>query len=71
MAARLSKNECVVTAEAGRNAGQGDIDKGAEVMQNMMDNLESGGTISEESQGMENPAQEMFDQSQLLESRIA
>ena len=69
--ARLSKNEFVFTADAVRNAGQGDIDKGAEVMQNMMDNLESGGTISEESQGMENPAQEMFDQSQLLESRIA
>jgi len=69
--ARLSKNEFVFTADAVRNAGQGDIDKGAEVMQNMMDNLEAGGTISEESQGMENPAQEMFDQSQLLESRIA
>ena len=69
--ARLSKNEFVFTADAVRNAGQGDIDRGAEVMQNMMDNLESGGTISEESQGMENPAQEMFDQSQMLESRIA
>ena len=69
--ARLSKNEFVFTADAVRNAGGGDIDKGAEVMQNMMDNLEAGGTISEESQGMENPAQEMFDQSQLLESRIA
>src|SRR6056300_391634 len=68
--ARLSKNEFVFTADAVRNAGQGDIDKGAEVMQNMMDNLESGGTISEESQGMENPAQEMFDQAQQLESRI-
>ena len=69
--ARLSKNEFVFTADAVRNAGGGDIDKGAEVMQNMMDNLEAGGTISEESQGMENPAQEMFDQSQMLESRIA
>jgi hypothetical protein len=69
--ARLSKNEFVFTAEAVRNAGGGDIDKGAEVMQNMMDNLEAGGTISEESQGEENPAQEMFDQSQQLESRIA
>ena len=68
--ARLSKNEFVFTADAVRAAGQGDIDKGAEVMQNMMDNLEAGGTISEESQGM-NPAQEMFDQSQMLESRIA
>ena len=53
-----------------RNAGGGDIDKGAEVMQNMMDNLEAGGMISEESQGM-NPAQEMFDQSQMLEGRLA
>ncbi len=69
--ARLSKNEFVFTADAVRNAGQGDIDKGAEVMQNMMDNLEAGGTISEESQGMENPAQAMFDQAQQLESRIA
>jgi len=69
--ARLSKNEFVFTADAVRSAGQGDIDKGAEVMQNMMDNLEAGGTISEESQGMENPAQEMFNQSQMLESRIA
>ena len=67
--ARLSKNEFVFTADAVRNAGGGDIDKGAEVMQNMMDNLEAGGTISEESQGM-NPAQEMFDQAQQLESRI-
>src|SRR5210317_1055980 len=67
--ARLSKNEFVFTADAVRNAGQGDIDKGAEVMQNMMDNLETGGTISEESQG-KNPAQGMFDQAQQLESRI-
>ena len=67
--ARLSKNEFVFTADAVRNAGGGNIDKGAEVMQNMMDNLEAGGTISEESQG-KNPAQEMFDQSQMLESRI-
>jgi hypothetical protein len=69
--ARLSKNEFVFTADAVRNAGGGDIDKGAEVMQNMMDNLEAGGTISEESQGKENPAQEMFNQAQMLESRIA
>ena len=68
--ARLSKNEFVFTADAVRAAGQGDIDQGAEVMQNMMDNLEAGGMISEESQG-KNPAQEMFDQSQMLESRIA
>ncbi len=69
--ARLSKNEFVFTADAVRNAGGGDIDKGAEVMQNMMDNLEAGGNISEESQGKENPAQTMFDQAQQLESRIA
>ena len=68
--ARLSKNEFVFTADAVRNAGQGDIDKGAKVMQNMMDNLEAGGTISEESQGLRNPAQDMFDQAQQLESRI-
>ena len=68
--ARLSKNEFVFTADAVRNAGGGDIDKGAEVMQNMMDNLEAGGMISEESQGM-NPAQEMFDQAQMMEGRLA
>ena len=68
--ARLSKNEFVFTADAVRNAGGGDIDKGAEGMQNMMDNLEAGGMISEESQGKENPAQAMFDQAQMLESRI-
>ena len=69
--ARLSKNEFVFTADAVRNAGGGDIDRGAEVMQNMMDNLEAGGTISEESQGEENPAQAMFDQAQMLEGRLA
>jgi hypothetical protein len=68
--ARLSKNEFVFTADAVRAAGGGDIDKGAEVMQNMMDNLEAGGMISEESQGM-NPAQSMFDQAQMLEGRLA
>jgi len=41
--ARLSKNEFVFTADAVRNAGDGDVDKGAEVMYNMMKNLESGG----------------------------
>ncbi len=68
--ARLSKNEFVFTADAVRSAGGGDIDKGAEVMQNMMDNLEAGGMISEESQGKENPAQAMFDQAQMMENRI-
>ena len=67
--ARLSKNEFVFTADAVRNAGGGDIDQGSAVMQRMMDHLEQGGEISEESQGM-NPAQEMFDTAQQLESRI-
>ena len=40
--ARLSKNEFVFTADAVRAAGGGDIDAGAEVMDNMMKNLESG-----------------------------
>ena len=63
--ARLSKNEFVFTADAVRNAGEGDIDKGAEVMYNMMKNLESGGEVSEESQGLEG-AREMFQTSQRL-----
>ena len=83
--ARLSKNEFVFTADAVRNAGGGDIDRGSEVMQNMMDNLEAGGEISEESQGLEggeeimseeiidesNPAQEMYDNYEQLQSRVA
>jgi hypothetical protein len=83
--ARLSKNEFVFTADAVRNAGGGDIDAGAEVMENVMNNLESGGQISEESQGgggeemiseeeiIEEPggAQEMYDQQQMLQSRMA
>ena len=83
--ARLSKNEFVFTADAVRNAGGGDIDRGSEVMQNMMDNLEAGGEISEESQGLEggeevmseeiidesNPAQGMFDTYEQLQSRVA
>jgi len=63
--ARLSKNEFVFTADAVRNAGEGDVDKGAEVMYNMMKNLESGGEISEESQGLDG-AREMFQTSQRL-----
>jgi len=83
--ARLSKNEFVFTADAVRAAGGGDIDAGAEVMENVMNNLESGGQISEESQGgggeemiseeeiAEGPggAQEMYDQQQMLQSRMA
>ena len=64
--ARLSKNEFVFTADAVRNAGDGDIDKGAEVMYNMMKNLEAGGEVSEESQGLEG-ARRMFQTSQRLE----
>jgi len=67
--ARLSKNEFVFTADAVRNAGGGDIDKGAEVMENLMNNLEQGGEISEDSQGLEG-AQAMYDQQQMLQSRI-
>ncbi len=63
--ARLSKNEFVFTADAVRNAGDGDIDKGAEVMYNMMKNLEDGGDVSEESQGLEG-ARNMFQTSQRL-----
>ena len=64
--ARLSKNEFVFTADAVRNAGEGDVDKGAEVMYNMMKNLESGGEVSEESQGLDG-AREMFQTSKRLE----
>ena len=59
--------------------------QGAEVMQKMMENLEQGGQISEESQGLggeemiseeeiiEAPdgAQEMYDQQAMLQSRMA
>ena len=83
--ARLSKNEFVFTADAVRNAGGGDIDAGSEVMQNVMDNLEQGGEVSEDSQGLEggeeimseemvediNPAQGMYDNYEQLQSRVA
>ena len=83
--ARLSKNEFVFTADAVRNAGGGDIDRGSEVMQNLMDNLEQGGQVSEDSQGLgggeemmseemieePNGAQAMYEQQQALQSRIA
>jgi hypothetical protein len=67
--ARLSKNEFVFTADAVRNAGEGDVDKGAEVMYNMMKNLEAGGEVSQESQGLDG-AREMFQTSQRLEEVI-
>ena len=83
--ARLSKNEFVFTADAVRSAGGGDIDAGAEVMENVMNNLEQGGQISEDSQGLggeemiseeeliegPNGAQEMYDQQAMLQSRMA
>jgi len=67
--ARLSKNEFVFTADAVRAAGGGDIDAGAEVMENVMENLEAGGKVSEESQGLEG-ARGMFATSQQLQNRI-
>ena len=63
--ARLSVNEFVFTADAVRSAGNGDVDEGAKVMERVMKNLEAGGQISEESQGMKG-AQEMFDVSERL-----
>jgi hypothetical protein len=82
--ARLSKNEFVFTADAVRAAGGGDIDQGAEVMENLMENLEAGGQISEESQGLggeemiseeemiqaPDGAQEMYEQQAMLQSRM-
>jgi hypothetical protein len=67
--ARLSKNEFVFTADAVRNAGDGDVDKGAEVMYNMMKNLEAGGEVSEESQGLEG-ARNMFQTAKRLEDVV-
>ena len=63
--ARLSVNEFVFTADAVRNAGGGDIDQGAKVMENMMKHLEAGGQVSEESQGMAG-ARDMFEVSERL-----
>jgi len=63
--ARLSVNEFVFTADAVRNAGGGDIDQGAEIMERVMKNLEQGGQISEETQGTSG-AQEMFNVSERL-----
>jgi len=67
--ARLSVNEFVFTADAVRNAGGGNIDKGAEVMENMMKHLEQGGQVSDESQGMAG-AQQMFETSERLSEVI-
>ena len=62
--ARLSRNEFVFTADAVRAAGGGDIDQGAEVMENVMKNLEGVGRISKESQGQ--GARDMFQVSERL-----
>ena len=67
--ARLSVNEFVFTADAVRNAGGGDIDQGAKVMENMMKHLEAGGQVSEESQGL-GGAREMFATSERLSEVI-
>ncbi len=67
--ARLSVNEFVFTADAVRGAGGGDIDKGAEIMENVMKHLEAGGEVSEDSQGLEG-ARGMFANAQQLEKRI-
>jgi hypothetical protein len=83
--ARLSKNEFVFTADAVRQAGDGDIEQGSAVMQNLMDNLEQGGSVSADSQGLgggeemmseemieePNGAQAMYEQQQALQSRMA
>ena len=53
--ARLSKNEFVMTADAVRGAGGGDIDRGAEVMETVMDKLQG-----------KHGRQEMFETSERL-----
>ena len=71
--ARLSVNEFVFTADAVRGAGSGDIDKGAEIMERVMKNLEEGGRISEESQGLTNRRQgasDMFEVSERLSAVV-
>ena len=63
--ARLSVNEFVFTADAVRNAGGGDVDQGAKVMERVMKHLEAGGQMSRESQGM-GGARDMFAVSERL-----
>jgi hypothetical protein len=43
--AMLSNNEFVFTADAVRNAGNGDVDQGAKRMYTLMKNLENGGSV--------------------------
>ena len=52
--ARLSKNEFVFTADAVRAAGGGDIDRGAEVMENLMENLEGARGMYANTQKLQN-----------------
>jgi hypothetical protein len=61
--ARLSKNEFVMTADAVRGAGDGDIDKGAQKMYNLMSKLEA---ENDQSQGLDG-ARKMFQTAQRLE----
>ena len=61
--ARLSKNEFVMTADAVRGAGDGNIDKGAEKMYNLMSKLEA---ENDQSQGLDG-ARQMFKTAQRLE----
>jgi hypothetical protein len=68
--ARLSKNEFVFTADAVRQAGGGDIDRGSEVMQNMMDNLEQGGQISQGSQGLGGEEEMMYGRTRRSASNV-
>ena len=63
--ALLSKNEFVFTADGVKRAGEGDPEVGAERKQKVMKNLEAGGKISEESQGLEG-ARDMFEISERL-----
>lgn len=50
--ARLSKDEFVFTDEAVAGAGDGDVNVGAERLYNVMKNLEQGGRLSEETEGI-------------------
>ena len=61
--ARLSLNEFVMTADAVRGMGEGDIDKGAERMEDLMDTLEVKG---KKNQG----AQDMFEVSERLSAVV-
>ena len=50
--ARLSKDEFVFTDQAVAGAGDGDVNLGAERLYAVMKNLEQGGPLSQESQGI-------------------